>query len=210
MNNSEQRQQRLRTLVHKLNQDRKRQAQKIDLLCHDLVNAQREFIQRLGGVSFMAGFYRALLGITELDQLLEISGRHLMDIWPDVSVTFFLKQFEGFRQYRAHVQEEWDKDAERLEHGFNDELAEAICRLGRTFDQDDLLGLGLQVSPALLKQTTLMSLPLIAGPRCVGFLLLYRPGQRNMATEGVQQINQVCQGLAQAIESCEALSGYAQ
>lgn len=210
MNNNEQRQQRLRSLVHKLNQDRKRQAQKIDLLCRDLINAQREFIGRLGGVKFTAEFYRSLLGITDLTRLLEVSSRHMCEIWPDVSVTFFIKQMEGFRQYRPASQEIWEKDAERLEHGISDTLAEAICRRGKSFDQDDLLGLGFQVSPTLLNSMSLMTIPLIAGPRCVGFILLYRPGQNSLTGEEVRQISQISRGLTLAMESCEALSGFAQ
>ncbi len=180
----------------------------MDLLCKDLIEAQRDFIQRLGHVSFAAGFYKSLLGVTDLHDLLDLSGRHLRDLWPDVSATFFLKQMEGFRQYRINSYDEWDKNAERLEHGFSDSLAETICRLGKACDQNDLLGLGFQASPSLLKSLSLMTLPLSTGPRCVGFVLIYRPGPQALTDVNVAQISQISQGLAQAIESSEALSGF--
>ena len=210
MDSSEKRQQRLRTLVHKINQDRKRQSQKIDLLCHDLIDAQRDFIERLGSISFVAGFYKTLLGVTDLDQILDISGRHLHDLWPNASLSFFLKQLEGFRQYRIGLDDEFDKHAERLEHSFSDTLAETLCRLGKVCDQDDLIGLGLEANPTLLKSLSLMTLPLISGPRCIGFMLIYRPGQNTFSETDRTQVSRVIQGLAQAIEASEALSGYAQ
>lgn len=209
MNQSKQRQQRLRSLIHKLNQDRKRQTQKIDLLCRDLINAQRDFIQRLGQVTFVAGFYKSLLGVTDLQDLLDLAGRHLQDLCPNTSVTFFLKQMEGFRQYRINPVEPWNENAERLEHGFSDALAEAVCRRGKSCDQDDLVGLGFQVNPALLKSLSLMTLPLNTGPRCVGFMLIYRPGSQGLTAVDMMQISRITQGLAQAVESSEALSGFA-
>ena len=49
-----QRHQRLRLLLKKLNKDRKKQAKKTDILCNDLIGAQRGFIRKLRSISFSA------------------------------------------------------------------------------------------------------------------------------------------------------------
>ena len=56
-----QRHRRLRLLIKKLNKDRKKQNQKIDILCNDFIGAQRNFIKRLGIINFVANFYESIL-----------------------------------------------------------------------------------------------------------------------------------------------------
>ncbi len=66
---------RLRQLVSKVNQARKRQAKKVDLICNDLIAAQRSFIKSLNAFSFAANFYESIIGKTELKELFSIAGR---------------------------------------------------------------------------------------------------------------------------------------
>ena len=56
-----QRYRRLRLLIARLNKERKKQAKKTDILCNDLIAAQRGFIKRLGTISFAADFYEAIV-----------------------------------------------------------------------------------------------------------------------------------------------------
>ena len=57
-----QRNTKLRLLFKKLNKERKRQAEKIDILCNDLIAAHRVFIKKLDAVGTTAQFYKSILG----------------------------------------------------------------------------------------------------------------------------------------------------
>jgi hypothetical protein len=87
--------QRLRLLIQKLNKQRKRQASQIDILCHDLIGAQRSFLHRLQDLGFAAEFYRSLLGCTDVHGVLARAGRIIKQELPGTGVTFFLRQPDG-------------------------------------------------------------------------------------------------------------------
>ena len=85
-----QRYRRLRLLIGKLNKERRKQAQKIDILCNDFISAHRDFITRLNTINFTANFYEAIVGTTDLRGLLYTAGKLIKDEIPDSSVAFFL------------------------------------------------------------------------------------------------------------------------
>lgn len=91
----EQRHRRVRLLVKKLNKERKKQAQKIDILCNDLIAAQRSFIKRLSTISFIANFCESIVGATDLNNLLYTAVRIIKAETADASVIFFLKNSDA-------------------------------------------------------------------------------------------------------------------
>jgi len=98
-----QRHRRLRLLVRKLNKERKKQAQKIDILCNDFISAQRDFIERLNTINFTASFYEAILGTTDLSSLLYTAGKLIKDEISDSNVTFFVLGFPFRKESRNGV-----------------------------------------------------------------------------------------------------------
>jgi hypothetical protein len=87
-----QRHQRLRLLLKKLNKDRKKQNQKIDILCNDFISAQRNFIKKLGIINFTASFYESILGLTDLKELLCTAVSFIKAENEDINITFFLRR----------------------------------------------------------------------------------------------------------------------
>jgi len=87
-----QRHRRLRLLTKQLNKERKKQAQKIDILCNDLIGAQRNFIKRLNTISFIANFCESIIGTTDLNNLLYTAAGIIQAENNDAHVTFFLKE----------------------------------------------------------------------------------------------------------------------
>jgi len=85
-----QRYRRLRLLISKLNKERRKQAQKIDILCNDFISAHRDFIKRLNTINFTANFYEAIVGTTGLSGLLYAAGKLIKDEIPDSKAVFFL------------------------------------------------------------------------------------------------------------------------
>lgn len=95
-----QRHRRLRLLIGKLNKERRKQAQKIDILCNDFVSAHRDFIERLNTINFTANFYEAIVGTTDLRSLLYTAGKLIKDEIPESNVAFFVL---GSSFHRNHV-----------------------------------------------------------------------------------------------------------
>ena len=192
---------RLRLLLKQLNRQRKRQAMKIDILCNDLISAQRAFLQRLHGVSFAAEFYKSLLGSTDLDDLLTRASRAIRQELPGTSVTFFLRQPEGC-DLRAFEDEEISlREDPRPEDYFHSELAESICKSNRPCTLDDLFGMGLEGDLQVLRGFSMATLPLNDLGRPLGFAFLCRRSPQTLTKQELQRIAPVMCGLSQAIRS---------
>jgi len=206
--------QRLRLLVKGLNRQRKQQASKIDILCNDLISAQRSFLHRLQDISFAAEFYRALLGDTDMNHVLARAGRVIRQELPRTGVTFFLRQPDGCEPGLPNAKERvWGTlhtcpdDAalsgghEGPEECFDAELVENLCKCNRRCLLDDMLGMGLEGGPEVLNRFSLVTLPLTDLGRSLGFLLLYRRLPEVLTEEELGRISLVMCGLAQALRS---------
>ena len=99
--NEKLRHKRLLQLVSRVNRVRKKQAKKIDLICNDLIAAQRSFIKSLNDFSFTANFYESIIGRTELKDLFNVASRFIKDEIGDADVIFFLRKHDNFEVYTA-------------------------------------------------------------------------------------------------------------
>jgi hypothetical protein len=195
------RQERLRLLVRQLNRRRKQQASQIDILCHDLIAAQRTFLDRLQGVSFAAQFYKALLGSTDLNDLLERAGRSLREELPEAGVSFFLRQPDGCELHTAQAEEAGPSQDARPEDCLPPDLVDSICKANRPCTREDMLGMCPAGSLKRLDRLALATLPLSDLGRPLGFLLLYRLAPQVLTAAELQRVSLVLCGLSQAIRS---------
>jgi len=195
------RQQRLRLLIKKLNRQRKQQGSKIDILCHNLIAAQRAFIDRLQGISFTAQFYKALLGNPDLDSLLERAGRVLRQELPEAGVRFFLRQPDGCELHPITTDEAFLPQEQKPEDFFHAELMGSICKANRPCTLDDMFGMGLNGNLKGLSRFSMTTLPLSDLGRSLGFVLLYRRTPQTLTSVELQRISPVLCGLSQAIYS---------
>ena len=191
---------RLRLLVHKLNKQRKRQANQIDILCHDLIGAQRSFLHRLEDIGFAAEFYRSLLGCTDVEGVLARAGRVIKQELPGTGVTFFLWQLDGCTVHACAGDE--SLYGEQGPHECLDpDLVESICKRNRACTLDEILDLSAGGGLAPLSRFSLVTLPLSDLGRSLGFALIYclRPQVLNLSD--VRRIGPVMRGLAQAVHT---------
>jgi hypothetical protein len=195
------RQKRLRLLVRQLNRRRKQQASQIDILCHDLIAAQRTFIDRLQGVSFTAQFYQALLGSTDLNDLLERAGRALRDELPDAGVSFFLRQADGCEPYATPAQETASAEDPRPEECLPPDLVDRICKANKPCTREDMLDLRPGGGLKGLERFAPATLPLSDLGRSLGFIFLYRRAPLVLTPEELRRIGLVLRGLSQAIRA---------
>jgi hypothetical protein len=197
-----QRQKRLRRLVKAVNKQRKRQASQIDILCKDLIAAQRDFLHRLGGVSFAAHFYKSLLGATGSRSLLSQAARGIQEELPGVNVSFFLRRAEGMGSYVSHRKETLLVGDQPLEEYFSADLIDNICKANRPCAVDEMFGMGLEGNPEGFKQLSFATLPLSDLGRSLGFVLLSRRKSQSLTAAELHRVGLITCGLSHAIAAC--------
>jgi hypothetical protein len=215
-----QRHRRLRLLIKQLNKDRKKQNQKIDILCNDFISAQRDFIKRLGIISFVANFYESILGMTELNKLLHAAVEFIKAENEDTNVTFFLRR-EGDpilqKDDKMRTQENFELhmfDSNRpiaiekqfIENCFTQELMDNISRSNKVCTLDDMYAMGLQGNLNELNKISAVTIPLGLLGSSLGFILVYRSSESKPATDEISRISAIISGLSLAITSCRTLS----
>jgi len=205
----EQRHRRLRLLIKKLNKDRKKQNQKIDILCNDLIAAQRDFIKRLGVISFAANFYESIIGTTDLNKLLYNAVEFFRVENADVNVTFFLRQEENLDMYIFESGLPVAIEKQYIESCFTPELMDNISKSNKLCSLDDMFAMGLQGNPNELNKISAVTIPLGLLGSSLGFILVYRSSENRLNADEVGRILAVISGLSRAIISCQTLSSAA-
>ena len=198
----EQRYKRLRLLIRRLNKERKTQAQKTDILCNDLIAAQREFIKKLDIISFTANFYESIVGTTDLNTLLHIAAKFIKNEIPDANVAFFLRQTESFELHLFASDQPISLEKQQLENSFTPEVVENICKSNKTCTLDDMFVMGLQGNLTVLNKISAVTIPLSQAGLSLGFILIYRSSENKLTAEELNNISAVTLGLSRAIQSC--------
>ena len=214
-----QRYRRLRLLLRRLNKERKKQAQKIDLLCNDFILTQREFIERLNTINFTANFYEAILGTTDLSSLLYTAGKLIKDEIPDSNVAFFLPglscskepqkktkfQQDNFEWYVFESDQPITLEKQHLKDSFTPELVDNICKSNKLCTLDDMFAMGLHHNPVRLSKISAITVPLCRFGSSLGFILIYRLSQSRLTPGELNKIFAVTGGLSRAIQSCRVI-----
>lgn len=204
-----QRHRRLRLLIKKLNKDRKKQNQKIDILCNDLIAAQRNFIKRLGIISFAANFYESIIGTTDLDKLLYTSVEFFKAENTDANITFFLRQEENFELYMFEGGRPIAIEKQYIESCFTQELMDSISKSNKVCTLNDMFAMGLQGNLNELNKISAVTIPLGLLGSSLGFILVYRSSEDKLTADEIGRIFAVISGLSRAITSCRILSSAA-
>jgi len=190
---------RLRLLLNRLNKQRKQQARKIDILCNDLIAAQRVFIQQLYTVSFAAEFYKSLLGSPDLKHLLAQADQQIRQELPGVRVAFYLRQSDGCELYSFEDDETFACEQEGPQEYLTSELAAEICKSNRICTLGKRSSLALRENIPGLAEFSIATLPLSDLGRSLGFTLLWCRSPLTVSEEEIRRIEPVMCGLSQAI-----------
>ncbi len=200
-----QRHRRLRLLIKKLNKERKRQAKKIDILCNDLIAAQRDFIKRLNTISFAANFYESIIGTIDLSSLLYTAVRLIKEGNTDVNVTFFLRQSDNFELHMFQGEQPIILEKQHLENCFTPELMDNICKSNKVCTLDDMFAMGLEGNLIGLNKISAVTVPLDLLGSSLGFILVYCSSEHKLTVDDVSNISAITCGLSRAIQSCQGL-----
>ncbi len=197
---------RLRLLVRRINRERKKQGQKIDILCNDLIGAQREFIRKLDTISFAATFYESIVGITDAAGLFYIASRFIREKIPNANVVFMLRQANSFERHFFESDHPIALDKRQLEDCLTPEIVENVCKSNKTCTLDDMFAMGLQGNLTVLNQITAVTAPLGGFGLSLGFILVYRSAQNKFNDAELNNITAITPGLSRAIQSCQVPS----
>jgi hypothetical protein len=200
----------LRLLIKKLNKERKKQAQKIDILCNDIIGAQRDFIRRLNTISLTAHFYESIIGTTDLNNLLSTAVKLIKAENTTANVAFFLRQADNFELHMFESGQPIAFEKEHLENCFSPELMDNICKSNKVCTLNDMFAMGLQGNLTGLNKISAVTIPLGLLGSSLGFMLVYRSSDDKLATDEISRISAVTCGLSRAIASCQALSRTAE
>jgi len=203
--NKELRHKRVRLLVSKANKKRKKQARQIDILCNDIIAAQRNFIKSLGTISFTAGFYESIVGTTDLRDLIFTAIKLIKDRIGDGNVAFFLRHHESFNLHMFETDNPIDLEPQHLENCFTPLLVDSICKLNKICTLNHLLEMGLQGNPACLNKISAATIPLGQSGSSLGFILIYRSSENKLTAAELNNISSVTSGLSRAIQFCQTL-----
>jgi len=200
-----QRHKRLRLLIGKLNKERKRQAKKIDILCNDLIAAQRDFIKRLNTISFTADFCESIIGRGDLNMLLYTASTLIKEKIANANVSFFLRQAESFELHMFKSDQPIAFEKQRMENWFSAEVMDNICKSNRLCTVDDMFAMGLQGNLTRLNKISAVTIPLGLFGSSLGFILIYRTSKNKLTADEINDIRAVTCGLSRAIASCQAV-----
>jgi hypothetical protein len=195
------RQKRLRLLLKKLNKQRKQQASQIDILCNDLIGAQRSFIQRLQDLGFAAEFYQSLLGGTDLDSLLARAARVLRQELPGTGVAFFLRHGDACEFHPCRDDEALYGAQAGPEDSLDPELVDHLCKYNRPCTLEEIADPSWACDWETLSRFSLVTLPLTDLGRSLGFVLVYCPRPQALTVAEVRRIAPALHGLARAIRA---------
>ena len=204
----------MRLLLKTLNKERKRQAQKTDILCNDLIAAQRSFIKRLNTISFTANLYESIIGPTDLNDLLYTAARIIRTENADANVTFFLRNEDdpstelraGFELHMFESSQPIAFEKQHLENCFSPELMNSICTSNTVCTLDDMFAMDLQGNLTGLNNVSAVRFPLGVLGSSSGFKLVYRSSEHKLTADEIDRIRAVTRGLSRAIASCQTLS----
>ncbi len=193
---------RIRLLAKNLNRRRKKQAVQIDLLCNDIINAHRDFLDTVRTLTFTSDFYESLIGTVDIDNLFRSCASMIQKHIPDSNIVFFINEQSRFQSYAFDCNVNQTDEAYRLEQYFTSEVVESIISTNRPCDIDEMLQAGLQINPAILKNSSAITVPIAANGSVTGFILLYKFSGQSFDRRQIRLLCSVRRGLSRAIRAC--------
>ena len=192
---------RARGLIRQLNLARREQAKKIDILCNDMVSANKDVVKQLGDLTFVVNFYESILGEEDLGGLLDRACELIGLSIEGCHVSVFLLSSEGFEVHIVDDERPIEVGGGQLESCFSGEVVGEICRSSKVCRLEDMIEMGLEGNPKELGGISAVAVPLGPFSEGVGFVLVYRGAEAAITAGEIDKVNSISGGLYRAIES---------
>jgi len=188
-------------IIRTLHTRQKKQADKIDIICRDMVTAHREFATKLAKLTFVTSFYESLLQSDDLADLLDAAVWGIREAVTGADTAVFLLAENGFDVHVADAGISDPVEKREFQHWFTRELVSSVSQMNRVCSLEKLLKMGLQGPPAILKTISIAAIPLGRLGQGIGFVLVYRPAHLPLQAEELSRVAAISVGLRAAIES---------
>lgn len=192
---------RVRDLVHRLNNDRRQQAKKIDILCNDMVSAHKDFVKQLTIMTFGVKFYESVLDQPDLGSLLDMAVDTIASVVNNSKVSIFLLRDKTFDIHMANATDPIEVEHIDFESCFTSEVVKEISRATHVCSLDEMCHQGLFASPAILGSISAAAVPLGHVGDPVGFILLHRSVDNKLQNDEIEQVAGITTGLCSAIQT---------
>lgn len=191
---------KLYQFVKGVNRKRRAQAKQIDILCNDIIGMHRGFLQTLNKLAFAADFCEAMIGCCDLPRILAETAARINRLFGQCHTVFFLPQAENQRVY-VYDNQQSPEDC-GLEKYFSHELIDNIVKSNKVCMLDELLSMGLQVGPGVLKNISAAAVPICEDGMAAGFVLVYKSPSQSIRAEQLEYITAIRSTLSRAIRAC--------
>jgi hypothetical protein len=195
-------------IIRKLHKRQKKQAEKTDILCRDMVSAHREFSTKLANLEFVACYYESLLQSTGLEDLLNAAVRGIREAVHEADAAVFLLSENGFDVHIADAGVFEPVEKREFQHWFTRDLVNSISQMNRICSLEQLLRMGLQAPPAVLKTISMAAIPLGRLGQGMGFVLVYRPAHLPLQVEELSRLAAISVGLRKAIRGFQQATAH--
>lgn len=189
--------QRALKVIRMLRLRHEKQAQQVDILCRDMVSAHREFAVKLARMIDVTGFYENLLNCSNLQETVDAAIGQIERRIPASAGAVCLLEENGF-EIRVHGGL-GEIDLSELQTWFTRELVENISLTPRVCSLNQMLRMGLQAPPSILKTISAAAIPLGRQGQGIGFILVVRPASNPLSAEDLSFVSAVSGGLCSAI-----------
>jgi transcriptional regulator with GAF, ATPase, and Fis domain len=193
----------LRT-IRKLNAIRHKQAQKIDILCNDMVLANKDVIEQITNLTSTVDFYESITGECDMSVLLDKAARQVRQFVQNSNVGIFLTNSKGFELHMAD-NSPIEMDGNKIEGYFTEEVINDICRSNKVSSLEDMCKIGLQGNPNILNNISAAAVPLGRFTEPVGFILICRNTENKLTASELDEVTAITPGLRKAINACQSM-----
>lgn len=176
-----------------------KQGRQIDILCNDIVSAHREFSLKLSRLNFAVSFYEALLAANDREEVLDIAVQCIRSHIDEASAAIFLLEDNGFNVHLADAGLSEATESHSFQDWFTRRLVDHISRTNRVCSLEQLLRMGLQGPPAILKTLSAAAVPLGRFGQGLGFIFVYRHAGRPLSAEELSRVAGIGSGLRDAL-----------
>ncbi|MHC4553004.1 MAG: hypothetical protein ACYSUT_09615 [Planctomycetota bacterium] len=187
-------------VIRELRRRQETQSRQIDILCSDMVSAHSQFSQKQARMNFTVSCYEALLACVDRPSLLGTAIRCIEANITEAGCAVFLLEDNGYSTHTGPEGIGGDIEKEHLQDWFCQPLVDQISQMNRVCTLEQLLRMGLQGPPAMLKTISAAALPLGRFGQGLGFLFLYRHAGHPLTSEELSRVAAVTTGLRQALE----------
>ena len=195
------RNQRALRTIRTLRMRQQHQAQKIDILCRDMVTAHTLFAQKVAQLSFAASFYETILGCSGLEETLDKVVTMIHNNIDQAGAAIFMVETSGFDVHVAKSSDNEQVEKSSFQSWFSRPMVEQISQSNHLYTLDEMLKLGLAAPPSVLRTLSATAVPLGRFGLGVGLILIYRSAEHPLLDEELSRVASIASGLRETILS---------